>query len=87
MESEKTKIERAIDLGTDEAIVQVEYNDYQGGDAGHGGYLDIKIDFSAGKLYEIVPRRLSIRAEGDWEKKAVVNTLIELADILRPLKR
>lgn len=87
MNNKSNDIEQRLNLGTDTAVIKVSYNDYQGGDAGHGGNLNISINFSENKTYEIEPKEIKIDAKGDWEKEAVVKVFSALANILKPLEK
>jgi len=57
----------------------VEHNGYMGGDAGHGGYLNIVFETDYGTYWEVngkvQPGKLSIRLEGDSEKEVFITML------------
>ena len=57
----------------------VEHNGYMGGDAGHGGYLDIVFETDYSTYWEVngkvQPGRLSIYLEGDSEKEVFIKML------------
>jgi hypothetical protein len=87
--TDKTKLSGTITLTTAcETVFSFETNGYQGGDGGHGGYLEIMIDGGPSTMMSIAVDGEPLRQGGDGDHKIILRFLgdSEIENVARGLE-